>query len=225
MSRASNNSGFTLIEIMIVVVVSVPMLAAVLTTSKAVGGLVHTNERSADAVNKLEETINKIGRFIRPASLATVETKATTADVAIVNTQEQAKLAADVNYVIVVPTEGTWLKSTIEGAKQSVRMQAPESVLAYSKTAMTTHRELEFVMDSNETDNDLDDDGDGLIDEGKLYLTYNGRRFLLTDGVENFTFTVNGSAVVVSLTVARMDQKDRRVHRATLARSFYMHNK
>lgn len=68
-----------------------------------------------------------------------------------------------------------------------------------------------FRMAPSETDNGLDDNGDGRVDEGSLERTEDGvtvvvSRDLAKDGI---TFTQNGNVVTVVLSLQRRDEKGR----------------
>ena len=78
-------------------------------------------------------------------------------------------------------------------------------------------------MDASETDNDVDDDGDGLIDEGALHYETENVRVTLLDGVETCEFTLDGSVLIFALHIARLDSS-RRVRRAVVERRIYLRN-
>ena len=221
--KDSQNGGFTLIEVLIASLVSLPILAAIVSTSKVVGSSLQTNVRASDVSEALEATAQRIERLIRPTALSTVEVKATQADVAAIKTVEDLKVLANQNYVPIVPAVGEWIGPTDLQPRPTLRFRSARGVLSMNASSLTTPMELEFVMDSNELDNDIDDDGDGMVDEGGLFLTDNTNRIALASGVESCSFTLDGSVVRFSIQLARRDAS-KHIHRASVERKFHMRN-
>jgi hypothetical protein len=60
-------------------------------------------------------------------------------------------------------------------------------------------RVIRFQRDANELANGLDDDRDGLVDEGGLYLDDAGASVRLTDAVEVFRVSRTGRVLVVTI--------------------------
>lgn len=85
---------------------------------------------------------------------------------------------------------------------------------------------LEFVLDGNELDNAVDDDGDGLVDEGSLAMadsTSSSGPVALVLGVESCAFSLDGRLAQLILQCARQDQS-RRLHRVTRDIKVYLRN-
>ena len=69
----------------------------------------------------------------------------------------------------------------------------------------TLIRTLELVRDPSEPLNALDDDGDGMIDEGRLIMKIGKMTVVLADNVEICTFTLEGSVVRFAIRCCRRD--------------------
>ena len=174
----SEEHGFTLIELTITMVVFVPILLAVLSTAQRVGRTLSASEKSAEAAEGLQRITDRAGRLIRAAHLSTFRVKAEKADV-------KAGRASAI---------GEWMAVVNLDPRDNIQFQASSASLSSTVVSLTTPRELEFVMDANETDNDRDDDGDGLVDEGRLFLRYESFRVPILGGVEACSFQLDGQA-------------------------------
>ena len=202
-----NSGGFTLIEVMIVVLIFVPILIAVSTTTGSVSSTINANDRRADVVETLRRSTQRIGQFIRPISMTTLRLRAIQADV------DAGKAT----------TVGEWIEPTDFEGRAAIRFQSADGVLSMSASALTQVRSVLFTLDGGELDNDLDDDGDGKIDEGRVHLVYDGTRLTLADDIEVCTFTVEGRLLRVALQGVREDKKGH-LHRARIVQTFYMRN-
>lgn len=90
MSRRRAEAGFTLIEMMVVLVVTVPILLAATSTMDIIGSSTSANSLSAEVVQQNRAIIERLRKLMRPAVLSTFKTRATAADVA----DYQARAAA-----------------------------------------------------------------------------------------------------------------------------------
>ncbi len=95
--------------------------------------------------------------------------------------------------------------------------------LSMNATDLTSPRALEFVLDAGEAANSTDDDGDGLVDEGKLFLRYESTRTPIADGVESCSFEVDGRVIRFSVQCAKRDGSGR-VHRETTQQVWWVRN-
>ena len=127
--RTSRTSGFTVIEMMIVVVVLVPILLAVLSTSEQLGNTVNTNERNADAFESVRGVAERAGRLLRAAHRSTLRVRATQADVT-------AGKAASV---------GQWISAPELDPRPNIQFQCASGTLSMNAKSLTSARELEFV--------------------------------------------------------------------------------
>ena len=73
----------------------------------------------------------------------------------------------------------------------------------------TAPRSLTFAMEDGETANGIDDDGDGLIDEGAVRLVHDNSTVAMISGVEDCGFCFDGRMLGIRLRVARRDGQGR----------------
>ena len=207
---AHRSKGFTLVELMIVLVVMTTMMAGVWSVTQSARGAVAANARAAEVAATTVRTIRRIGAFLRPAKLSTVQLQAIAADVS-------AGRAAAVGEWIFPPTPPDGLE------RPGIRFLAAEGLLSMNATLSTTPRELTFEMDSTETANGNDDDGAGMIDEGKVRLLHETSSLAIARDAEACAFTISGRQVTVRLRCAKGGPGGP-VQRAELTQSFYFRN-
>lgn len=203
----SGSAGFTLVEVLIVALIFVPILLAVSSTTGMVSGTVNTNDRSAEVLETLRKSMQRLGQLVRPGSITTIRMQAIQQDVT------DGKAAS----------VGDWIEPKDLEFRPGIRFQSADGVLSMNAAALTPPREITFTMETGELDNDLDDDGDGMIDEGTVYLLYGATRVNLVEGVEDCQFAMDGRLLRITMQTARADAK-KRVHRATIQETFYLRN-
>lgn len=197
--------GFTVVELMIVIAVLVPLLVSLGGMSSVVTSTVNANDRSSEVSERARRTMQRIGQLLRPGKLSSFQTTATPADVAALR----------------ATAVGEWISPTDLQPAEGVRFRAAEGLLSINAALSTPERRITFVLESGESDNDVDDDGDGLVDEGDVVLAYGPAPVRL--GVfERCHFTFDGRYVRVTLVCARSSPE--RVYRATMSQSFYVRN-
>lgn len=194
--RCSGTSGFTFLELMVVLAVSAPVLFAVVSTSEHLLKTVNSNEHNAEVSEGVRTVTERAGRLFRAAHRSTFRVRATAADVAAGN--------AD--------AVGDWMVATDLDPRPSIQFQVSTGILAMNASELTTPRALEYILDPNEIANGMDDDGDGLMDEGKLWLSFDAIRTAIATGVEASSFELDGEIVRFSLLCARRDGNGQ-VHR------------
>ncbi len=107
--------------------------------------------------------------------------------------------------------------------KPNIQFLCASGILAMNAAAVTEVREFEFFLDPGEIDNGLDDDGDGLVDEGRLEFRDGTTRVTLARDLETCTFEILAKTVEVGLQIARTDS-NQRVHRMFFRHKFFPRN-
>lgn len=199
--------GLTLVELMIVVAVLVPLLAMIAQTSTVVNRTVESNDRGAEVFEASRKALQRMGKFLRPAKLSTLQESAVDADIVALR----------------ATTVGEWIDPVDLEARPGIRFVAAEGFLSMNANLSTSPRELLFVRDAGELENGVDDDGDGMVDEGRIMALYEGTRLVMAEGIEACTFTTDGRMIRVTVRCARGDQHDN-VYRATMSQSFFVRN-
>ena len=199
--------GFTLFEVMIVTVIFLPVLVAISMTTGMVSGTINANDQSAEVLESLRRSGQRVAQLLRPASMTTIRCQAIQADV-------DAGEAASV---------GEWIEPTDLQARPGIRFQSSDGVMSMNASALTSPREITFVMEAGEVDNDLDDDGDGMVDEGAIHLLYDTMTVTLVNDIEFCSFAMDGRLLRIQMQSVRVDAEGR-AYRATLQQTFYLRN-
>lgn len=211
-----SRSGYTVVELVLTAVMMVPILMAFLSISQSVSSSLDTNQRAGEADELLQRTAAGIERLLRPARLASLEVRADASDVAAAIAAGQPE-----------PTIGEWIPAPELSPRPGLRFAALAGVPTAPAGVATTTRALEFTLDPGELDNDLDDDGDGLVDEGTLYRndgSDGGDDLELLRGVEVCTFEVDGNLLRLTLQWGRADPTSDRVVRSQCGHNIVIHN-
>ena len=220
----SSEGGFTLLEVLITSVVIVPILFAVISTKDVVSNTISSNERRADAGDQVRRVARRLRQLLRPTLVSSLGVRANQADIDAATAAEALRQIEDPgDPPIYIPAMNEWIPPSELDPRPNIQFRSAVSFPAVNAAALTAPRAMEFRIDSNETDNDIDDDGDGIVDEGKLYFTYGANSFVLLNNVEFCTFTVESSVVLLNLQVARVDNTGR-IHRASIQQRIFLRN-
>ncbi len=222
--KESTERGFTLIEVLVSSVILLPILFAVLTTRDLVGSTVAANQRRADTADQVRRVARLVRQMARPALASTVRVRAIQADVVAITAAEQQRLIDNpTGTPIHIPVVDEWISPNELDPRPNLQFVAADGKLAVNAAAITTPRSFEFKLDPNELDNGQDDDGDGLVDEGKLYFHHDGSSFVVLDRVEDCTFTMDNGVLILFLRAVRRDSSGR-VHRALIQQKIFLRN-
>ena len=196
MDKLKRELGFTLVEMAVAITLMLPLMFFAVSSTRTVTGSISTSEHSADVTEAIRTAEQRLTKMARPAMLSTCKFRATSADVAwyIAN-------------ALPPPTVGDWISPRDGERRPTFQFQSALGGYSFLASAVSNPHSLEFVLDSNEVDNGIDDDNDGLVDEGRLVHEVDGRPRTLLNGVENCEFWLNGSVLAVSLTCARRDSQ------------------
>jgi len=198
MIRNPRTHGFTAIELMIGLTILVPILFAVLSTGTVVTRSMAVNEGAAAVWADTVQIKNRILQFLRPASLGSMQIYD--------------------GMAWVLPAEAT--------PYQTLRYRTLDAMPVTGQPYLKRGRELSFQLDRGETADGKDNDGDGLVDEGRIFLAFSdspASRSVLGSHIEQFSMMRKGRRFFISLQRARRDRNGT-MHRATLQTSFYLRN-
>jgi len=180
---------------------------AITRTTTVVNRTVDTNVSAAETVGYLRRASRRIAEFVRPGKLSTVMVPAIKDDV-------DAARATSIGEWIA-PTDLVW--------RPGIEFKSASGLLSINASLSTLPRRLVHSLESGELPNDLDDDGDGLVDEGTIALRENGVTLSLIRNVEKFSLSLEGRLLRMRLRIARKDGEGR-VLRSFLEQTFYMRN-
>lgn len=169
--RAPRAAGFSLLEMAISTMVLVGILAIVLPVSGVVGRNLSMNRCQGELRERVQIASSRVAGFLRPASLGT--------------------LRVNVAGAWVIPAEAT--------PYDSIQFRALTGYPYGSTPDLGPLRVLRFKLDVGEIANGVDDDRDGLIDEGGLYVEEGGKPVELAEGVELFRVIKIGRTLVFTI--------------------------
>ena len=208
--RGSATAGFTLVELVVVLALTVPLLLVLGGATRTAIGSFTVTERSAKATEAELRALGEIDRVLRMGRLQTLRTVAVQTDV------QQSRAAAI----------GDWFPMPIGEPRTQLDVQSLVGDTSPALLIPTRLSRLLFVRDPGElaggADGD-DDDGDRLIDEGELRVQENGATRVVLRGLEGCTFERVGNSVFVTLRTARPGHGNA-VQRSTLTHVIVVNN-
>jgi len=208
MSRRSDAaSGFTLTEVMVGTVILAVMMAAVWNTTTTATRATEENTVSAESLTQCRRYLERVTRLVTPAKMSTLEMPASAADVA-------AGLAVTVGEWIEAPGDAEW--------RTGIQFLAASGTASMNAMLNTSLRSVSFTLEAAETDNDLDDDGDGLVDEGTVSLLHDGTTIHVLRGVEACSFQLSDRLLAIRMRCGIT--KGGRTHRADLTQRIFLRN-
>lgn len=246
-ARRPLHTGFTLVELVIIVLVVLPMLAAIVGTSDLVLQTLNADARRAHVADDMRRTAERVANMLRGVVLTTVKIPARRKHVF-------AAIQANLHdNTVAVPKEGDLIDPRDYDDKghkedpyradwkqlQYMEYDSPDDPLDCNQSSDVEFEtrfgllglsgprpkfRLHHVPDRGEPEPGQDDDGDGLVDEGKLVLEQSqGRASVLVDGVEAFSITFDSRLLRFEITCARRTLK-RGLYRATSRHSVIVRN-
>jgi hypothetical protein len=215
--KRSLQSGFTLLEAMVTTALVVPLLIAVVSTGDLVSKTLGANTAAADVVASIHDSTRRALVPLRAASKGTFEGGTVTA-------QTTTKLGLLGKLLVFTRTLVGWTTTVDNTDYSCVRFASRHAASVSDGPSAPTSLQLEFAYDSTEIKNGIDDDGDGLVDEGRLFLTRpGGGRTVLLEGVESCTFKLDGRLLRAKMQVARK-APDGRLRRGVAEHVVFLRN-
>jgi len=190
----SRERGFTLVEMVVTMMVLIVVLAGFGSTAGITSRTANSIYRRAEATERVMRCFERITPFTRAGVTSTYQVEANAADVIA----GRATAA------------GAWIDPQDGEARTAARLRAADGILAMNATSITPPIELRFQTDPGEDPATnpaaaagRDDDGDGLVDQGRLTMLYKGIRTVLLTGIESCTMTIDGYLLTVRVRTAR----------------------
>ena len=205
--RDRTQGGFSLIELMIVLAISIPIVIGIATTTQVANGTIDANTRNGSVTNHCHRMGQRIAKLVRPAQMHTLKVPAVEQDV--------TELRAT--------SVGEWISPSDLVWRPGFEFSSASGLLSMNAALATTPRRISFQLDPGELANGSDDDGDGLVDEGVITLLQNSTTVAILRDVEQCMFLLDGRIVRMRIRVARA-KANGRVYRAFIERRFYLRN-
>lgn len=202
----NRQSGLTLVELMLVASLLAMVLAAVTSCLGAATTSLNLDDKVAVAMESLQRSIVRVSQVMRPCSISSYRVMSTDADVPLY------AVAAD-----------EWMEPIDGDPRPSMQFRSATGELSLNAALLTDARSLRLQLENGETDNDLDDDGDGIIDEARLIMDYDGIPVAMASSVEAATFTLTGRLLTIELRSA-VRARDGSVQRFTARETLFLRN-
>ncbi len=203
----ADQAGFTLIESTLALVFLLPVLLGAVQLTRIIGRTVDTNATSTQTQANLQRTLRTITEFVQTTKMSTLRMQA---------------VASDVNSGAATFV-GEWIDPTDLVWRPGIQFLSASGLLSMNARLNTSTRRVVFNLEISESANLIDDDGDGLVDEGQITLLHEGNEVAVVNNVEFCSFMLEGRVLHTRVGIARR-AGDRRIDRAVLERSIYLRN-
>jgi len=204
--RPSASGGFTLVEVVIVATLlslAMSIISMCLSTATASLGV---DDLVARSMETLQRNAVRIAQITRPCAISTYRVLSTSADVPL-----HAAAA------------GEWMEPLQDDPRPSVQFRSARGELSMNAAGLTAPRTLRIQLDPGEVENGIDDDGDGMIDEGRVMLRYDGVDVAMAQNIERCVFTLSGRLLTIEMRSAAR-RRDGGLQRFTVRETIYLRN-
>jgi hypothetical protein len=166
------------IELTISATILISVLLMILSLSGVVGNSFAVTVRSSEMGERTRNTAARIAGYLRPASVGS----------------------------LLVPAGGLWIAPLDGVAYPGIRFQPLANCPTVSSSSLGPAQTLVFARVSSEAANGIDDNSNGLIDEGDLELRQaDGLSVTLASGVEEFAVRKTARTLELVLRMAARD--------------------
>lgn len=176
----NRQAGFTLVELTLVAALLAMVMAGVAAFLSAATTSIRLDDNVAVAMESLQRSAIRVSQVMRPCSISTYRVLSTQADV-------PASASAP----------GQWIEPVDGEARAAIQFRSATGELSLNAQRLTEPRSFRIQLEPGESENDADDDGDGLVDEGRLTLDYDGIPVALASSLEVATFTLTGRLLTI----------------------------
>lgn len=205
--RHGGEAGFTLVEVALAMAFLMPVLLGAVQLTQIIGRSVGTNATSSQSQGQLQRAFQLLSDFVQTSKMSTLRMQAVASDVAL-------------GYATAI---GEWIDPTELVWRPGIQFLSATGELSINARLSTSMRRVMFGLERGELDNDRDDDGDGLVDEGFISLLHEGMQVAIVQHVEHCNFMLEGRLLHMRIGVARR-AGDSRIDHAVLQRSIYLRN-
>lgn len=201
------DAGFTLVEAVLALTFLMPVLLGIVQLTGGLSRTVTTNAAAAQTQGLLQRAFQGLSKFTQAAKLSTLRMQAVQEDIDMARATTLGEW--------IDPTEGVW--------RPGVQFVSASGLRSMNAMLNTSTRQVVFTRDGGEFLNSLDDDGDGLVDEGEIVLLHEGSRVAVLRDVESCEFNLSGRLLELRIAVAQR-LSDGRIERARMERAIYLRN-
>ncbi len=198
--------GFTLVEVTLVTALLGLILGAVAMSLQTTSQSLTADDQVGRAMESLQRCAVRIAHIARSCAITTFRVCSTAADVPLRAT-----------------APGQWIEPQDGEPRDAIQFRSADGRLSMNAAALTQPHEFRKKLDPGEVANGLDDDGDGLIDQGTLMMTYEGVEVELGHHVESVTFTLTDRLLAIDL-VSGVRRRDGSVLHFKIHETTYLRN-
>jgi prepilin-type N-terminal cleavage/methylation domain-containing protein len=178
----NRQSGFTLVELTLVASLLAMVMAGIAAFLSAATTSIRLDDNVAVAMESLQRSAIRVSQVMRPCSISTYRVLSTAADVPLAAT-----------------AAGEWIEPVDGEARPAIQFRSATGALSLNAEQLTDPRGFRIELENGETANGADDDNDGMVDEGRLMMDYDGIPVALASNLEAATFTLNGRLLTITL--------------------------
>jgi len=196
--------GFAKVELSIGLSLAIPLLFAVLSLAHSFSKADERAQSAVSAKGQLEDTFDRIQRLLTSASWGSLRVPA----------EAGSEDGGDIS----------WTYPRGRARTSAIRFESMVDVMPGEDTGQILT--LRFVRERGEKPDDQDNDGDGLVDEGRVQFEIgpdSARAVSLVQQVEACSFLIADGVVTIAMKVA-VPGPERRIERAGQRRSVWLRN-
>lgn len=202
----NRQAGFTLVELTLVTALLAMIMAGVAAFLSAATTSIRLDDNVAVAMESLQRSAIRVSQVMRPCSISTYR---------VLSTQSDVPAAAS--------AAGQWIEPTDGESRAAIQFCSSTGELSLNAQQLTEPRSFSIQLEPGELENDADDDGDGLVDEGRLMMLYDGIPVALASNLEAVTFTLTGRLLNIRVQSAARTRAGM-VQRFTAEEVLYLRN-
>jgi len=205
-------AGFSMVELAMVSTLLAIVTTIITSCLTAAVGSLRADDRLAMSMESLQRSAMHLSQIMRPCAITTYRV-----------------LSTEAHVPLYAAAAGEWIEPPDEAAPlplreaKAIQFRSATGDLSVNAVSLTEIRGLRKVLDSGELDNGIDDDGDGMIDEGRMVLDYDGISVSMAADIESVKFTLTGRLLTMVLQSAARDGNGR-LQRFTATEVLYLRN-
>ena len=175
MNAKAADTGYTLVELTIAAVLLAGAMAMIAVSVSTASNSLHGDDLVAKGMESLQRSAVRVSQIMRPCSLTSYRV---------------LSLRSDVPAQASAP--GEWIEPNDGEPRSAIQFRAASGVESMNAAALTDTRVLRLEPEASDPPDGVDNDGDGMVDEGYLVLDYDGIAVRLASNIERCTFTLTG---------------------------------